>query len=780
MIFRGHCLRSAQLIVIGSLLFDALDALAQGPTANGDQSRPTEIVMPRRVSDVPIDYPKGAHGDAEVILELVIDAAGTVREARVVTGEEPFAAQALSAAKDWRFAPARRADTAVAARIHFRVSFREPVAPESSAAPEADPVPAVEPKEPAARSRSANPAPSLQVNVQGERREPAAKSLSEADVRQMPGAFGDPFRAIESLPGVTPIGSGAPFFFVRGAPPGNTGYFLDGIRVPYLYHLGLGPSVVNPRLVERVDFYPGGYPARFGRFTGGIVAGESAPAEYAWHADASLRLVDAGGLLEIPFADQRGSVLVSGRYGYPGLLLPLFAPKVVLDYWDYQARASYALTSTDEISIFAFGAHDLLGERQSDGRIETKFDTEFHRVDLRYDRRMAGGSRLRVALLAGLDRSPSTNDLFVRDRMIGVRSEVSHRIDAKALVRFGTDTELDVYDQRPTHADGAPSTLDLGPSFYRIEDLFKSRTDVTAGAWADVVLDPEPGITVTPGIRADYYVSEGHDAIGVDPRLAARLAVSRRVHLVHTLALAHQPPSFVGPLPGLALSGLPGGLQRSIQASSGVELDLAGELSASATVFDHVFLDMTDLLGASRWRRSDDVAALGLTRHYGEYDERSLGSTLGLELSVRRPVTKRLSGFASYTLSRSLRSAEREHFPARFDRTHVLNVAGAYDLGRHWRAGCRFVFYTGNPAEVESPLHVRTLHPERLPPFYRLDVRAEKRWPLGRRGYWALVLEILNATLNQEVIDTNCEHEPCTRRTIGPVTIPSIGLEASL
>src|SRR5437868_12442347 len=49
--------------------------------------------------------------------------------------------------------------------------------------------------------------------------------------RQLPGALGDPFRAIEISTGVTPIVSGLPYFYVRGAPPGNVGYYFDGVRV---------------------------------------------------------------------------------------------------------------------------------------------------------------------------------------------------------------------------------------------------------------------------------------------------------------------------------------------------------------------------------------------------------------------------------------------------------------------------------------------------------------------------------------------------------------------
>lgn len=134
--------------------------------------------------------------------------------------------------------------------------------------------------------------------VEGEKSAPGASALTRAEVRQVPGAFGDPFRAIEALPGVTPIVSGVPFFYVRGAPPGNVGYFLDGVRVPYLYHIGLGPSVVHPAIVQRVEFHPGGYPARFGRFAGGIVSAEVTAPRDDWHGEGNVRLFDLGGVVE--------------------------------------------------------------------------------------------------------------------------------------------------------------------------------------------------------------------------------------------------------------------------------------------------------------------------------------------------------------------------------------------------------------------------------------------------------------------------------------------------
>jgi hypothetical protein len=66
-----------------------------------------------------------------------------------------------------------------------------------------------------------------------------------------------------------------------------------------------------------------------------------------------------------------------------------------------------------------------------------------------------------------------------------------------------------------------------------------------------------------------------------------------------------------------------------------------------------------------------------------------------------------------------------------------------------------------------------------LPPFHRLDVRIETRWPIGSSGsFWALVLEVLNTTLSREVVARNCNLDgSCDEETIGPITIPSIAFE---
>ena len=643
--------------------------------------------------------------------------------------------------------------------------------------------------------------------MRGARQEAGQTTFTAGEVRQIPGAFGDAFRAIEALPGVTPILSGLPFFFVRGAPPGNTGYYLDGVRVPLLYHLGLGPSVVHPGLIDHVDFFPGGFPARFGRFAGGILSGETLPPADRFHGEANVRAFDAGALVETPFADGRGTFLVGGRYSYTAAMLSLFAPNTALQYWDYQTRATWDLGKGERVSVFAFGSYDSLSTRDRESQpFKEQLGTQFHRVDLRYDRAIGTTGRVRVAATIGLDRSAEERG-SVRDFLTGLRLEVDDKVAPNVRVRGGADVAYDHYDlthlRRSDQSDVPQSEGDA---------LYPARNDVVMGLWSDVVWRVTPRVEVIPGARFDLFTSRrvsnpepppggftaltpswrlpvGASAIPtVDPRLATRLRLAPRATLVTTFGVSHQPPSFFVAIPGLALGKLSHGVQTSFQVSEGLEVALPAEVTAIATVFLHDYIGLTDFTATC----IDAINKAPVTDDC--VDQRVRGRTLGAELLVRRALTKRLTGWLAYTLSRSTREAhplfnrERlQNVPSEFDRTHVLSLVGAYDLGRGWRAGGRVYAYSGRPySQTRDGIPIAPYNSERMPGFYRLDGRIEKRWIVRPGETVSLVFEWMNFTLNKEPFDVKCRsdikgphgEDKCEVETIGPVTIPSVGIEA--
>jgi TonB family protein len=785
-------------------------ALATPRSARAAPDAPAvPVVPPVLTSTAEVPYPDGATGTASVVLVVTVNADGTVRDASVETPNPPFSDAAIAAARGWHYTPALRDGKPVAAKIKVAIAFQPPVV---------EPVPAAVAPPPPVVVAGARPPKRddvEDVTVRGAHPDPGRSvSLGRAEVRQLPGAFGDPFRAIEIMPGVTPIVSGLPYFFVRGAPPGDVGYFVDGIRVPYLFHVGAGPSVVHPALIDRVDLYPGGYPARFGRFSGGIVSGETmAPPDKA-RGEANLRVFDAGALIDVPFAGGRGELLAGGRYSFTGLILSLFSPDTVLQYWDYQLRAGYDLSKKDRVGLFAFGAFDFLGQKQTDGTTSTVFGAQFHRLELRWDHRLGGDAYVRTSILGGLDLTEiqAGNGIRpnLRDRLVGARTELVWRMGPNAVLRAGADAQLDTYDV--VLPDNLP------PSAVALASFFPTRTDLNAGVRADLVLKPTRRFEMIPGLRLDYYSSGGAAAIGVDPRLAVRTVVTNRIRLLGAMGLAHQAPSFVIPVPGFQPGGLRGGLQTALQESLALEVDLGFETTATATVFHNAFFDLSDALSVNRPQASgcapgtfpeDTLAGDRATQPVGNatncgtarfapgtvgpdrsggggqgadstgnqraataFETRADGSSFGLELMVKRKLTSKLGGFVSYTLSRSVRRANGQEFVASFDRTHVFNAAVSYDFGKGWRAGVRFTAYSGLPRAPDP-----TSDATRLDAFFRLDVRGEKKWTLGK-GYWlALVAEWLNVTMTKESFGTSCTLNGCTENKIGPITIPSLGLE---
>ena len=734
----GRLLRGVTNVALCSLL------LLGASVAHAQQA---ELVAPTQVSAAPPSYPDAAHGNAEVVLELLIAQDGTVAEVSLRDGSEPFASAARVAVERWRFTPALRDGIPVRARITAKVSFREPV-PEPAPAV----TPSATPNEPVAASNAAPPEPT-EIRVLGEeRQELGSVHIPRQETRLIPGAFADPFRVVEVLPGVAPVLSGLPYFYVRGAPPGDIGYSIDGIPVPLLFHVGAGPSVIAPALVQRVDLFPAAFPAAYGRVAGAVMAGETMPPSDVAHGEAQARIFDAGAMIEQPFAGGRGSVLLGGRYGYTQAVLSLVAPDYKLAYWDYQARVAYRINATDTLSAFAFGALDQLSNQRLGRKL---FDTQFHRLDLRWDRNTER-SHARLALTLGADRvqngqeNAGQSGSQLRSSSARLRFEASHRISPALRVRGGAD--MGATDMtREIDTLGSESVSQ------------PRRVDLAGGAYGDVIWRPARSAEIVPGLRVDLARSREKNHLFVEPRLGTRLRVAQGVSWVSAFGVAHQLPTQAVRVPGRAPNGLEAAEQEAWQTTSGVEFTLPLSMLGKASLF-HSWVDASERQITAR--------------------------SYGMELFLRRNFTERLGGFVSYTLSRTTYTQLTRTFQAEFDRPHVLSVVLGYDLGKGFRLGGRAFYESGRryavacptpdcgPGDPNAPRMSSVMG--RLPSFYRLDLRFEKRWQLAAGRFLSATFEWFNATLSKEAdsVNWNPIHGGLHVENRSALTLPSIGIEA--
>lgn len=620
-----------------------------------------------------------------------------------------------------------------------------------------DPASVSPPPSPSAAA-GADTAPPAEVTVHGTKNtagDTGSDQLRGRDTRGVPGTFGEPLQAIESLPGVSPMESGLPYFYVRGAPPADTGYFLDGIPLPTLFHIGPGPSVVPPPLLDHVDFFPSSAPAHYGRFVGGIIAAETTAPSPVARGEASIRLFDASAFVEAPI-DDSSTALVAGRYGYPDLLLSLIAPNLSLHYGDYTTRLTHALGGTDTVSLFAIGSYD---HEEDSSQNLIPIATQFHRVDLRYDHRWTDGA-LRVATTIGYDK---TSDPSPPSETF---SSVNARLRLEMEQRFTPDVRLSA----GADVNGIRSSVDYapGPPAWTLEQI--------AGAYADVRLRPGRRIEIDAGARVDAYRFSGTVTPAFDPKLAVRVEATSNVTWASTFGIAHQQPTYLVPIPGLELDPSQG-MQTTYQLAEGAEAVLPYQMKGRITGFYNV-----------QHKVNDFVSDCGTFAIFCNAVDQVDGRTFGLEVLVQRALSHNLGGWLSYTLSRAERRIGTVPYLSPFDRTHVLSAVLRYDFGRGVEAGVRGTYYTGAPqfpsfafAEQSSTF---TFPPgqfaqHRLPDFYRIDLRASKRWSLGGRRWISAVAEFFDATLSKESIDFRCQVTSglCQAQQIGPVALPSVGVE---
>ncbi|PRQ03555.1 TonB-dependent Receptor Plug Domain protein [Enhygromyxa salina] len=576
-------------------------------------------------------------------------------------------------------------------------------------------------------------------------------TLREQEIHELPGSGGDPFSVIKSLPGAAQVTGFLPYVVVRGAAPGNTGYYLDGVRVPALFHVAVGPSVVHPYFIDQVDFYPGGVPVRLGRYASGIVEGRTrAAARDRVRGEVDLRLTDAGALLELPFdrprdqaceaelaateaeagttparaarraklacrAPGRGSLTLGGRYSYTGLILSAVPGlNVKMRFWDYQARLDHELGPRARYTAFVFGSYDELGQREAlvevddeDGVAGTVLDPdpdpfvrlEFHRIDQRIRQRVRNGGRVDYRVALGLDRS-GVQSIRVDQWRVAPRIDAQLKLGERLTLRAGLDQEFQVFR--------LPRGLGSGELTNSIEDLallLSERFVSVTGLYADLGYR-KGAFEIRPGVRADLWVQVGSSpylpgaqtvssAAGVDPRVLVREQVGAKLALRQSFGVYHQPPDPPLPIPGIESIGLEDGLQRNTQASFGWEWTIGDRAVLTQDAYLGRLANMQD------YELSEGLGDTGDASTADELDDyviRVSGWSWGLETMLRLVPDGKAYGWLAYTLSWSYRDYPLGGFaPATWDQRHIFNAVLGWNINRKWRLGGRFHLNSGRP-----------------------------------------------------------------------------------
>ena len=640
-----------------------------------------------------------------------------------------------------------------------------------------------------------------------------AFGLPEAEAEAVESGMGPAFSTVESMPGVVPVFSGVPYLIVRGAAPAASLSYYDGIPVPSLFHLALGPSVMDRALTGPTRFVAGATSVRYGAHLGGVLdrAGPDAQMLSRPIRSLELSLLDASGLLNVP--TDRGALTLSWRYGTPGLMLRALGLDATLGYYNYQLRYQTALSTRTTLTLVLLGANDHLGERKAPA---DDIDLNFQRVLARLTTRV-GGLELGSSLL--LSRDASTLGQQVDGQALRATENVYLQWHTEKLqLRLGAEVVSAAVklargnvDPNAQEAPGAARQRDLvlDPDDFLQGQPYASVPNRTLlGAYTELRWSPWPALRLTGGVRADAFIASSDVEGALSPMLRARYNFSDRFELHAAAALTHKPRSSPLPVPGLNDIAIDRGIEKAVQTELGSGLKLDDSTLLEANLFYHRYLDavylelILDCQGNTDPNTTPGVRPPDVTESICRSTglPTASGEGYGLELFLKRDLTKRLSGFLSYTHAYANAYArDGTRFSPQSDVRHTGNAVLLYRFGGGWSAGARLHVRTGKVA-VNTILAISPIGSAqvtrlqyRLPTFFRLDLHLSYAF---RTSFGSMTASLgwQNVTFSREATNRDCR-APVTANQNSPngidvgdvecvvdyqpfITLPNIGLRA--
>jgi TonB family protein len=636
-----------------------------------------------------------------------------------------------------------------------------------------------------------------------DKKEVSETTLSLEEIQRIPGTTGDALKVVQNLPGVARPPFNGGLIVIRGTSPRESGIFLDGERIPLLFHFGGLTAVYNSELLESVDYLPGNYGVYYGGLVGGVVDVKSrGPKTDGFHGVVEVNVYNSNFVLETPITD---TLSIAGAYrrSYIDLILPLFLNQdsptftVAPRYDDAQLKLQWKPSPRHTVSLLALHSQDALElvsktSVSSDPTLGRDFQNEtgFNQLRLRYTYQ---GDPWRVDSIGLLDRTGvlvnvgGTRGIELHATTYGLRSTAELHLSDAVVPAAGVDwtyvTGTFAGAIQAPGVEGNPRYFGpTNPTLFQNAPFWDSQL----GIWTELRLRPVPTLLLVPGVRLDVTTIRLQQTplLTADPRLAVRWALSPTVTLKAGVGLYHQPPQ-LGAGEADPVFGNPDlGARRALQTSLGVEWNIRPDLLLSVEGFYNRL-----------W--AIPISSSALVLRDGQLVPQNLvnggrGRIYGLEVLFRQALTRRLFGWIAYTFSRSER-LDQTGEPWRlfdYDQTHVLTAIVSYKLGAGWELGGRFRYATGNPqtpivgsikddlTDTFVPLF-GPVNSRRLPAFAQLDVRVDKVWTFNN---WSLdlYLDIQNVTNTRSVEGTAYSYNYAQSAYFeGLPIVPILGVKAN-
>lgn len=589
------------------------------------------------------------------------------------------------------------------------------------------------------------------------------RSISPEEIRRSPGSAEDIFRVMQSMPGVATAGTKSAQLIVRGGSPDENLTLLDNIEVYNPIHFArtgesMGViSIVNPALIQKVDFMTGGFPSKYGdKMSSVFEMSLKEGNKEALNTDANMNIAGFGLTMDGPIA-QNSNMIFSIRRGYFDIITSILDKPVAPNYYDAVGKITYDLNKANRISLVGFYYVDQI--RRDGVEKEEPETVTWNRYDklTRDDYGSAVGINWRSLISAktyslltasftsngwitrqGTDLNSALIGEDIREDEVGLKSEINYQYSQK--INFKVGGQFKIINSKNESWTPADTTRD-GTIIPATTIAYKPDSEFKYMFFAQSSFHLLDQIVISSGLRYDRFTLTNEN--NISPRVSLSYNFMANTNLNLAWGRYYQTPA--------SYEAAPDARNLLLKSSSaehyiaGVEYRLGFDTKVGVEIYHK---ELSDL--------KFDPDSSNLLINSGS------GYAQGIELSIQKKFAEGFVGSASYSYSISKRRdfESTNLYNYEFDRPHILNLISGVEIGSGWQIGAKFQYASGNPytpviGVVKKGDKYFVVDGEknsaRYPDFHKLDIRIDKQFVFDSWSF-SVYLDLWNAYNRDNIV----------------------------
>lgn len=644
----------------------------------------------------------------------------------------------------------------------------------------------------------------------------------------------DVMRIMQQLPGVQSGTDGLGGLHVRGGNADQNLVLLDGVPIYNPYHaLGLY-SIFDHKIIKKVKYLRGEFPARFGGRISSVVDVRTREGNNkSYHAEGTLGLIASKIAVEGPLKKEKGAFFISARRTHLDPFLKRYSEKNLTkdgntgrynySFGEVIAKANYSFSTKNRVYLSFYKGGD---DYQNESIVDESFGNYREESDnaqylnwgntlgvLRWNHQLSDKLFSNTTVTYS-QFSFSSNELL--DEKFSEGNDVLFSSKVQSLYRsrintFSLKNDLE-YIPSPNHyirAGIVGSQYFFTPGAVSVKDsLFLSigiefpdslvsggKREVLEGSiYVEDEWQVSDQLKINAGVFSSLVSVEDKNYVFIDPRFSLHWQIIKPLRFHFS---ANRMSQQLHLLTNTG-SGFPSDLwvpstskvkpQRSWIFDVGIDWTLKKYWSVSTSAYYKKMNNLINYIEGSTFL----VPNTGVLNSSDWEDKVTSGSGIskGVEWLLKRESEEKVA-WLSYTLSETSRQFDAinngKRFPFRFDLRHVLNLVYSQQLNSHWWISGAWTINSGSRINIAlneweyvrqngSPDFIYQNFGEKnsfqLPSYHRLDVSTNYKKKTSW-GTWSVDLGIYNMYNQRNLFFIKSDYNPGTQ-TLGYTSVSLI------